>query len=106
MTVQNRRKVARWANCQDVLDASPHKVAEVIAGTLRILPRSAMRNTWAGSIFGATLSIRLLACMRSMQIEHAPRLRRERSGGSPFQLHTGRHETIPLALDDENYRNS
>ena len=40
----------RQATYQDVLDAPPHMVAEVLAGTLHIQPRPATRHAWARSI--------------------------------------------------------
>ena len=52
MTAQARRTENRQATYQDVLDAPPHKVAEVIAGTLHTHPRSAMRHAWASSGLG------------------------------------------------------
>jgi len=42
----------RKATYQDVLDAPPDMVAEVIAGTLHIQPRPAMRHARASSIIG------------------------------------------------------
>ena len=45
----------RKATYQDVLDAPPHMVAEVIAGTLHTQPRPAMRHAWASSILGGEL---------------------------------------------------
>ncbi len=38
---------------QDVLDAPPHKVAEIIDGTLHVNPRPAPRHAWASSGIGA-----------------------------------------------------
>ena len=56
MTAQVRRKEnRRRATYQDVLDAPPHKVAEVIAGTLHTHPRPAMRHAGASSILGGSL---------------------------------------------------
>ncbi|MDE2791583.1 MAG: Uma2 family endonuclease [Paracoccaceae bacterium] len=55
MTAQARRKETRRATYQDVLDAPPHEVAEVIAGTLHTHPRPAMRHAWASSILGGSL---------------------------------------------------
>ena len=52
MTAQVRHKETRWATYQDVLDAPPHKVAEVISGTLHTHPRPAMRHAWASSGLG------------------------------------------------------
>ena len=45
----------RQATYQDVLDAPPHMVAEVLAGTLHTQPRPAMRHAWASSIMGGEL---------------------------------------------------
>ncbi|MCY3873772.1 MAG: Uma2 family endonuclease [Rhodobacteraceae bacterium] len=55
MTAQARREETRRATYQDVLDAPPHKVAEVIAGTLHTHPRPAMRHAWASSRLGGRL---------------------------------------------------
>ncbi len=55
MTAQARRKETHRATYQDVLDAPPHKVAEVIAGTLHTHPRPAMRHAWASSRLGGRL---------------------------------------------------
>ena len=53
MTAQAKRKETRRATYQDVLDAPPHKVAEVIAGTLDTHPRPAMpAMRWASSGIG------------------------------------------------------
>ena len=52
MTAQARRRETRRATYQDVLDAPPHKVAEVIAGTLHTHPRPATRHAWASSGLG------------------------------------------------------
>ncbi len=43
----------RPATYQDVLDAPPHRVAEVLAGTLYTQPRPAMRHARASSAIGA-----------------------------------------------------
>ena len=56
MTAQTRRRETRQATYQDVLDAPPHKVAEVIAGTLHTHPRPAMRHAWASSGMGAKIN--------------------------------------------------
>ncbi len=56
MTAQARRTATRRATYQDVLDAPPHKVAEVIAGTLHTHPRPAMRHAWASSGMGAKIN--------------------------------------------------
>ena len=45
----------RPATYRDVLDAPPHMVAEVLAGTLHTQPRPAMRHAWASSILGGEL---------------------------------------------------
>ncbi len=52
MTAQARHGETRRATYQDVLDAPPHKVAEVIAGTLHTHPRPAARHAWASSGLG------------------------------------------------------
>ena len=56
MTALAGRKEARRATYQDVLDAPPHKVAEVIAGTLHTHPRPAARHAWASSGIGAKVN--------------------------------------------------
>ena len=56
MTTQARRTDIRRATYQNVLDAPPHKVAEVIAGTLHTHPRPAMRHAWASSGVGAKIN--------------------------------------------------
>ena len=45
----------RPATYQDVLNAPPHKVAEILAGTLHLQPRPAARHAWASSAIGAEL---------------------------------------------------
>ncbi len=55
MAAQAERKETRQATYQDVLDAPPRKVAEVIAGTLHTHPRPAMLHAWASSILGGSL---------------------------------------------------
>ena len=45
-------RVSRQATYQDVLDAPPHMVAEVVAGTLHTQPRPAKRHAWASSGLG------------------------------------------------------
>ena len=45
----------RKATYQDVLDAPPHMVAEVLAGTLHTHPRPAARHAWASSRLGGRL---------------------------------------------------
>ena len=52
MKAQARREETRRATYQDVLDAPPHKVAEVISGTLHTHPRPAARHAWASSGLG------------------------------------------------------
>ena len=46
---------ARQATYQDVLDAPPNKVAEVVHGALYTHPRPAMRHAWASSGLGSKL---------------------------------------------------
>ena len=46
-------EIMRPATYQDVLDAPPHMVAEVLAGTLYTHPRPAMRHARASSVIGA-----------------------------------------------------
>ncbi len=55
MTTRTERKEILRATYQDVLDAPPHKVAEVIAGTLHTHPRPAARHAWASSRLGGRL---------------------------------------------------
>ena len=45
----------RKATYQDVLDAPPHKVAEILNGELHVFPRPAMRHQSAASALGAEL---------------------------------------------------
>ena len=45
-------KAHRRATYQEVLDAPPHKVAEIIDGTFYIQPRPAMPHAWASSGLG------------------------------------------------------
>ena len=52
MTAQARSTKTLRATYQDVLDAPPHMVAEVVAGTLHTQPRPAMRHAWASSGLG------------------------------------------------------
>ena len=58
--MNTQRKVAQplhlRATYQDVLDAPPNKVAEVIDGTLHLQPRPAMRHARASSGMGAKIS--------------------------------------------------
>ena len=49
-------KEPRKATYRDVLDAPPHMVAEVVAGTLHTQPRPAMRHAWASSGMGAKIN--------------------------------------------------
>ncbi len=56
MTARTRRKETRRAIYQDVLDAPPHMVAEVISGTLHTRPRPAMRHARASSGIGAKIA--------------------------------------------------
>ncbi len=46
----------RQATYQDVLDAPPNMVAEVIGGDLHMQPRPASRHAWASSGIGAKIS--------------------------------------------------
>ena len=55
MTTRTERKETRRATYLDVLDAPPHQVAEVIAGTLHTHPRPAARHAWASSRLGGRL---------------------------------------------------
>lgn len=55
MTARTLRH-GRRADCQDVLSAPAHMVAEVIDGALHTQPRPAMRHAWASSGLGARLS--------------------------------------------------
>ena len=55
MSTQAKPKEARRATYQDVRDAPPRKVAEVIAGTLHTHPRPASRHAWASSRLGGRL---------------------------------------------------
>ena len=54
-TTQTKQDVRHEAAYQDVLDAPPHKVAEVIKGTLYVHPRPAARHAWASSRLGGRL---------------------------------------------------
>ena len=56
MTAQAKRKETRRATYQDVLDAPPNKVAEVISGALHTHPRPAMRHARASSGIGAKIA--------------------------------------------------
>ncbi len=55
MTTRTKHKETRRATYQDVLDAPPRMVAEVVSGTLHTHPRPAMRHAWASSILGGSL---------------------------------------------------
>ncbi|MCY3873540.1 MAG: Uma2 family endonuclease [Rhodobacteraceae bacterium] len=55
MAARVRRRETHQATYQDVLDAPPHKVVEVITGTLHTHPRPAARHAWASSILGGSL---------------------------------------------------
>ncbi len=44
------------ATYQDVLDAPPHRVAEIIDGTLQMNPRPASRHAWASSGLGGSIT--------------------------------------------------
>ena len=53
--MKRARRIARMprnATYQDVLDAPPHMVAEVVAGTLHTHPRPAKPHAWASSVMG------------------------------------------------------
>ncbi len=54
--ITSARKTQAKATYQDVLDAPPHKVAEVIYGVLRMQPRPAIPHAWASSGIGAKIS--------------------------------------------------
>ena len=49
---QRIARMPRNASYQDVLDAPPHMVAEVVAGTLHVHPRPAKPHAWASSVMG------------------------------------------------------
>lgn len=49
---ERKAKVSGPATYQDVLNAPPHMVAEVVAGTLHTQPRPAKRHAWASSGLG------------------------------------------------------
>ena len=55
MTAPAGRTETHRATYQDVLDVPPHKVAEVIAGTLHTHPRPALRHARASSILVGSL---------------------------------------------------
>ncbi len=76
----------RPATYQDVGNAPPHRVAEILAGTLHLQPRPAARHAWASSAIGAEL--------------HTPF--RQGSGGpggwwivDEPELHLGEHILVP-----------
>ena len=48
--------ISRLATYQDVLDAPPHKVAEIVAGTLHTQPRPAKRHAWAAGWTGHSIA--------------------------------------------------
>ena len=50
--------VIRRVTCRDILDAPPHKVAEIIDGTLYMNPRPTSRHAWASSDLGASITQR------------------------------------------------
>ena len=54
------RRIVAPSHCgatyQDVLDAPPNKVAEVIDGTLHMQPRPAAPHAWASSAMGAKIN--------------------------------------------------
>ena len=50
-----RKQITGPATYQDVLDAPPHKVAEVIYGILEMQPRPAAPHAWASSGIGGEL---------------------------------------------------
>ena len=52
---RTKHRETRRATYQDVLDAPPHKVAEVIVSTLHTHPRPAARHAWASSRLGSRL---------------------------------------------------
>ncbi len=55
MATKAAKKVIRRASYQDVLDAPPHKVAEIVDGALHLNPRPAPRYAWASSGLGAAV---------------------------------------------------
>ena len=50
-------KLSEPASYQDVLEAPPHKVAEIIAGTLYMSPRPASKHARASSGLGARIGM-------------------------------------------------
>ncbi len=63
MTAQAKREETRRATYQDVLDAPPHKVAEVISGTLHTYPRQPLRHARASPGIGAKIARRSISVM-------------------------------------------
>lgn len=55
VAAQAGQQARHRATYQDVLDAPPHKVAEIVDGRLHLHPRPAMPHTTAGSLLGAEL---------------------------------------------------
>ncbi len=55
MATKAATKTIPTATYQDVLDAPPHKVAEIIDGTLHMNPRPAPRHAWASKGLGAAV---------------------------------------------------
>ena len=55
MATKAAPKAIPRATYQDVLDAPPHKVAEVIEGTLYLNPRPASRHARASSVLGGSI---------------------------------------------------
>jgi len=49
------KEAPRKATYQDVLDAPPNRMAEIVAGTLHTQPRPAARHAWASSRLGGRL---------------------------------------------------
>lgn len=52
MATKAATKAIPRATYQDVLDAPPHKVAEIVDGTLHLNPRPAPRHAWASAGLG------------------------------------------------------
>ncbi len=52
MATKAATKAIPRATYQDVLDAPPHKVAEIVYGTLHLNPRPAPKHAWASSGLG------------------------------------------------------
>ena len=55
MATKAATKAIQRATYQDVLNAPPHKVAEVIEGSLYLNPRPASRHTRASSVLGSSI---------------------------------------------------